>query len=383
VDRDFARGLFTAHQPRKGSFSRASFNVNFRVSVFSQGHFSGVPAMTPVVADVQPPTNVVSAPMTNRSHSRNNRRRSIWLVAAILAVTFASAGLMLSQVPRANTGAGVYALLSVAPSSDLLDPERTKHASANLDVLVQNHIALLKSRLVFNSALRNINTKEVDFLKTQKDPVAWLDNNLRAERVGNSAVIRASMSGADRQGLITVLDAVINAFANQAEDRTKMAQLQELKQLGDILRQWERRYTARLSAYLQQERNLDLSGSRLQWAREDLNAYEAEARRITFTRNAAQARLQVSSSTNKAEANVAKLRDEVAQSNCELKAIKPDIDRLKQEAEHSAISIELLMMKEQLDAQNQMIERLRRLQEELSVRLEFGNAGIAVLQGAQ
>ena len=182
--------------------------------------------------------------------------------------------------------------------------------------MVQNHIALLKSRLVFNSALRNINTKDLDFLKTQKDPVAWLDNNLRAERVGNSAVIRASMSGADRQELITVLDAVINTFASQAEDRTKMAQLQELKQLGDILRQWERSYTAKLSAYLQQERNLDLSGSRLRWAREDLNAYEAEARRIIFTRNAAQARLQVLTSTNKAEANVAKLRDEVAQLNC-------------------------------------------------------------------
>jgi len=40
-------------------------------------------------------------------------------------------------------------------------------------------------------------------------------------------------------------------------------------------------------------------------------------------------------------------------------------------------------MKQELDTENQMIERLRRLKSELRVRIETHKSGVQILQGAQ
>jgi hypothetical protein len=117
-------------------------------------------------------------------------------------------------------------------------------------------------------------------------------------------------------------------------------------------------------------------------AQEDLKGYLAEARRIAFARNAAQTGLQLLTERPDADKkDVARLQSEIAQLTGEQKLIKRDIEQRAAEAGNK--SVQLTMMKQELDTENQMIERLRRLQSELRVRIETRKLGVQILQGAQ
>ena len=237
---------------------------------------------------------------------------------------------------------------------------------------------------MLNAAMRDKQMSDLQFLKDQKDPIAWLENNLQAHRLGNSDLIRVSMSGTDRPMLITVVDTVIKALIRVEQDQAQDVQLQRLKELDDVLGRREHEYSNKLQSYQQRER-VDLhggSGLRGQTAREDLKGYLAEERRIAFARNTAQTRLQLLTERPDADKkDVARLQNEIAQLTGEQKLIKRDIEQ--KEVDASNKSVDLTMMKQELDTENQMIERLRRLKSELSVRIETCKSGVQILQGAQ
>jgi hypothetical protein len=344
----------------------------------------------------QSPAPAVRDPATDPKRSTSKRRRNAWLtVIALVAAIVITGSVVLSQSPSgfwqkalaATTKAEVSALVSVAPSSCVLDEpvsELAKRDATDLDRSLQDYITLLKSPLVLNAAMRDTKMSELrqQFINDQKDPIAWLENNLQAHRLGNSGLIRVSMSGTDRPMLITVVDAVTRAFIRVEQDQAQDVQLRRLNELERILSRREDEYSKKLEKYQQSERLAEGFGLRATLAREDLTGYLAEARRLAFARNGAQVRLQLLTERPDADKkDVARLQSEIAQLTGEQKQINRDIEQRAAEAGHK--SVQLTMMKQELDTENRMIERLRRLKSELRVRIETHKPGVQILQGAQ
>jgi uncharacterized protein involved in exopolysaccharide biosynthesis len=134
-----------------------------------------------------------------------------------------------------------YALLRIAPVEQRIldDPSATGktetgpgNAPAPLvpaGLYQKTQLALITSRPVIQAALNPppakadpIKIDHLPLIKQQEDPVEWLGNNLKAELVDNTEILRLSLSARHLQGdpqlnddLKVVVNAVVDAYMDQ------------------------------------------------------------------------------------------------------------------------------------------------------------------------
>jgi hypothetical protein len=95
---------------------------------------------------------------------------------------------------------------------------------------LKTHITLIKSQLVLNGALRSNEVSRLPAIKSQTDPVAWLQENLEVTILPDTELLQVSMaagsgaSGTDRAALInavvrTYMDEHVDANAKRRTER--------------------------------------------------------------------------------------------------------------------------------------------------------------------
>src|SRR5262245_50848541 len=107
-----------------------------------------------------------------------------------------------------------YALLQVssAPTS-LANQNNPNQARTDFSTYVKTTSALIKSEFVLNAALRDI--KDLPAIKSQSDPIKFLDEELLVTWQDGSEVIRITFKSGEPQDAKKIVDAVQNAFMKE------------------------------------------------------------------------------------------------------------------------------------------------------------------------
>jgi capsular exopolysaccharide synthesis family protein len=93
-------------------------------------------------------------------------------------------------------------------------------------------LALIKSRKVIQAALLKAN--QVAFLKTEPDPAGWLEKQLQATFIEGSNYLRLSLTGENPQDLTSLVNAVKDAYLDEAFMQDKSKNVQSLNEIDRI-----------------------------------------------------------------------------------------------------------------------------------------------------
>lgn len=124
-----------------------------------------------------------------------------------------------------NTQSGVEALIKVSRSKPShTAPLADQSFDEDFKTFRSTQIALLKSTFILNSAVAN---EEVSGLKSviehHSNEVDWLKRNLEVVPLEDSEILRVTLIGIDDpQEAVTILDAVIKSYMDDAVYRVKM-----------------------------------------------------------------------------------------------------------------------------------------------------------------
>ncbi len=213
----------------------------------------------------------------------------------------------------------VCALLLIEEREPRLLPDAQHPVPVDSDAATfrRTQVVLIKSRLVLRAALRRPEVADLAVLKGKVDPVSWLEKNLRAAFVENTAVLRVSVAEGSADERAALANAVADAYlaeavdAEQQQKRKRLAELEKIRNDQEAVIGERRQMLHRLE--------LTLGGSaqslKLQFNREDLAEYRKELHQVRLAKIRAQARLNCA---KRAEAKeemkvaVARLEEEVA-----------------------------------------------------------------------
>jgi capsular exopolysaccharide synthesis family protein len=157
------------------------------------------------------------------------RRR--WLLALTLAALLAPLATVAAWyvVPNRYTARTLLYVDATQPS--ILPGLAQGGVSANYQ---RTQLALVKSRLVLNAALRRPKVAELDLVRRQPDPVEWLEKDIKADYGLAPDILRVTLTGSEPDGLTSILNAVREAYLQEivekehGERREKLAKLKEL-----------------------------------------------------------------------------------------------------------------------------------------------------------
>ncbi len=177
------------------------------------------------------------------------RRHTLALGVAILAVAI-STPIAWFAVPVTKFKA-VAKLLLVAQAPKVLFRTSENDTSGDDYRRYQlTQLTLVKSQLVLNAVLLDKNVSRFRMIRDQIDPIAWLQENVKAEFVVGSEVMEISLTGDDPVEIAGVvnaikkayMDEVVNVDTNRRADRhTKLKSIKDnyaeiLKERRDRLR---------------------------------------------------------------------------------------------------------------------------------------------------
>jgi polysaccharide biosynthesis transport protein len=100
----------------------------------------------------------------------------------------------------------------------------------------RNQVALIRSRLVLKRALDNPKVKDLELVKAQEDPVAWLERAIQVDFGTAPEILRIGLTGENKEELIPIVDAVRDAYVKDIvnkEYNQRSSRLGKLKALYD------------------------------------------------------------------------------------------------------------------------------------------------------
>jgi capsular exopolysaccharide synthesis family protein len=163
------------------------------------------------------------------------RRR--WLVAATVGILLAggaSVGVWTWMPPAKATA---RTLVNIQGTSWLWK-DSAQHTSTTDP---RTHIALLKSRLVLTSALKQPKVAALDCIRKNPEPVEWLEKELQADFSAAPDVLRISLSGDNPSELITLVNEIRDAYKREVIDKERIDANARLVWLGQQREQYESR----------------------------------------------------------------------------------------------------------------------------------------------
>jgi capsular exopolysaccharide synthesis family protein len=177
-----------------------------------------------------PPAVVTCAP-TARSLLQALRRR--WPLAAALGLlggllTFVAAWFVLPAPPHT-----ARALLYIAADQPRV-LFQTNEYRPDANAFRQTQLALIKSRLVLNAALRQPKVADLAIVRKQDDPISWLEKELRVAYSSSPEILSVSFSGDPPEEVKTIVDAVVAAYLTEIVNKEQIKRQARLDQLEKI-----------------------------------------------------------------------------------------------------------------------------------------------------
>jgi succinoglycan biosynthesis transport protein ExoP len=194
-----------------------------------------------------PPRGVVSRPHHGPTPSALTRApdpllllkalQRRWLLAATLGLLVAAAagsGVFFFMPPPKHT---VRALLHVPPPRGVVFKQGGSYA--DLPNHQRTQVAMLRSRLVLNSALRDPKVAKLSIVQEQIEPVEWLEKEIEGDFTVAPEIMRISMKGDKSEQLIVLVDAIAKAYQREIIDNEKNQRRERLNTLRGLREKYE------------------------------------------------------------------------------------------------------------------------------------------------
>jgi capsular exopolysaccharide synthesis family protein len=153
-----------------------------------------------------------------------------WFLASFLGLLgggLAAASVWFAQ-KESHTARSLVQVASVRPHI-IAETERV-----NFTNYQQTQIALLRSRLVLNAALREPKVAELAVVTSQTDPVLWLEKAIKADFSVAPEILKISMTGEDPDELTKLVNAIRDAYMREIlgkEGTDRRKRLDKLKEI--------------------------------------------------------------------------------------------------------------------------------------------------------
>jgi capsular exopolysaccharide synthesis family protein len=158
-----------------------------------------------------------------------------WLLAMVLGGTLAAAAavgawLLLSAKYTA------FAQLRVASTAPYIVFDKANNPEGRSDFALyqRTQAALLKNRYVLNAALKQEEVKRLAMVRAQADPLTWLEDGLKVEVPEGSEIITVKLSGPDPTEVVTLVDAVTQAYLKEIVDKDSLQRSDRLAAVDKI-----------------------------------------------------------------------------------------------------------------------------------------------------
>lgn len=103
----------------------------------------------------------------------------------------------------------------------------------------RTQMALVRSRLVLNAALRQSKVAELPIVKQQEDPAEWLAKELMLDYTLSPEILRVHLRGDQPEELVTLVNAVVNAYLQEIVAKEQVRQQARIDRLKQIYGQYE------------------------------------------------------------------------------------------------------------------------------------------------
>jgi polysaccharide biosynthesis transport protein len=124
------------------------------------------------------------------------------------------------------------------------DPGRSEAAST-FEIYKGTQQQWITSDVVFTSALRKPDVAAAPVLQKEDDPIRWLARNVRVELPLNTEIMRVSLTCPSGDDAVKLVDAIVDAYMNEAVDRERNAKRARLAELDKLYTEKEAELRAR------------------------------------------------------------------------------------------------------------------------------------------
>jgi len=169
-------------------------------------------------AVVQPPraaTPALTASPEPIALLRALRRRWPLALAAGLLGAAVTATVVYFLVPPAKYTARAMLHVNSVPPRIVL---ALRELNPEYGAYQRTQLALLKSRLVLNAALKQEGIAKLKVIAKQVDPIEWLEKELQVDFANGSEILRISMSGNEAAEVMALVNAVTQAYRDEVVD---------------------------------------------------------------------------------------------------------------------------------------------------------------------
>jgi capsular exopolysaccharide synthesis family protein len=161
-----------------------------------------------------------------------------WLLNSMLGVFLASLASAAAWFVLPTTKPTATAVLHLSADRPSIIDDRG-NSRADFSTYQVSQKTLLASRLVIAAALRRPDVSELAIVREQRDPISWLQKELKIEFRAGSEFMQLSLGGRQADELKVLLTAVTDAYLQEVVDRERNKQVQHLKQLEEVQAQYE------------------------------------------------------------------------------------------------------------------------------------------------
>lgn len=168
----------------------------------------------------------------------------------------------------------------------------------------RTQIELVRNRLVYEAALRYPEVTQLEMIKSQSDPVEWLESQIMVESPAPD-ILRISANGDNADELAVLVKAVAKAFIQEVVDRDRKLAYEQMKSLKAlvqqhtesnrqkeaVIRKQAERVWLGIDPAMQQKRQ-EFTQKHLELADKELFQFQSEIRKLKLERDALEGRLR-------------------------------------------------------------------------------------------
>jgi hypothetical protein len=283
------------------------------------------------------------------------------MVVSIALIT----GLMLGQsLPsgraedKEDTVPGVSALLRIGRPQPTLPSETSlKMSDSEFAAYQRTQAALIKSRSVLEHAIEEPRVARLETIKQQPDPVAWVQKNLKVERLEGTELIRLSFTGKGTADLANLVNAVAEAYVRESHADERSRRLERLARLQSALEKYKHflhNERAEYRAWVADVKSFREPGQ----LKQEIAALSKELMRVRIAKIEAQAKLDREAARTGADeaahkSRIEKLKEEVALLQAHEELLGKELGRTLENL------LELELRSERTEDGDQIVKRLR------------------------
>ncbi len=176
-------------------------------------------------------------------------RRRICLLLMLVAVAGGAAAADYYYLPPPKPIAFAIFRIQAQPEFFI---QPTGDAKIDFEKYRQEQTKLIRNRLVLTNALSQAEVKKCSIIASEKEPVAWLENQLKIDFPEGAEFMRVSLEGDNADELKTIISALTSAYLKEVQTKDKFERFNEFNRKLKSLEKYQ------ASLYVKRKQIMDL-----------------------------------------------------------------------------------------------------------------------------